>query len=109
MAEKFRIVRLKENPIAKRRKRSRKSAQRPRRHRKRKPSAARNGRRRGWIVEGLKQSGGRVAFVYWTGRTFSRTRKAAQIYTHESEANKAARASMRRRAASYRLARVLSV
>ena len=119
MTEKFRVIQLRENPIAKgshagkhRRpkpsgaRRRKTSRSRPRRRSKKRAHSSPIARRRGWIVEGLHQKGGRLAFVYWTGKSFSSKRRAAKIYRTEKEANNACHASMKRRAASYRLARV---
>jgi hypothetical protein len=123
VTEKFRVIQLRENPIRKKRKVGRRRNKAPAPRRKRRPIANRlrpSSRRRrinaasrrrkpvsrGFLVEGLHQKGGRLSFVYWTGKSFSSKRRAAKIYRTEKEANKACHASMKRRAASYRLARV---
>jgi hypothetical protein len=113
MSEKFRIIHLKENPTNRRKARRRKSAKRAprsgaRRRRKTTSTAPRADRRRAFLVEGLQEKGRHVRFVYWTGSKFSAQRRSAKIFKSETEANKACRASMRRRHASYRLARVVS-
>jgi hypothetical protein len=104
MSEKFRIVRLKENPTSRR-------AARPRRRVRRRRKRAKIHRRpplhSGFVVEGLHQVGHKVRFLYWTGAKFSAEKRAAKIYRREKDAESACRASMKRRARAYRLARVV--
>jgi hypothetical protein len=112
MNEKFRIIRLRENPVRKKKGGGRKRRQptaAPRRatssRRRRKYAASR--RPRAFLVEGLLERGGRIGFVYWNGRQFVAKKSAAKIFRTEKEANKACHASMKRRPAAYRLARVV--
>lgn len=116
MKEKFRFIAVRENPTPKRKGRGSKKRRRPREASKRRRAASSRRRRkyaparpgRGFLVEGLHERGGNVRFVYWTGSKFVGKKSAAKIYRTEKEANKACHASMKRRPAAYRLARVVS-
>lgn len=115
MSEKFRIMTLRENPTPKRKGRGSKKRRRSPTASKRRRRASSRRRRinaqsrpaRGYQVEGLHERGGAVHFVYWNGAKFVGKKSAGKIYRTEKEANKACHASMKRRPAAYRLARVV--
>jgi hypothetical protein len=104
VSERYKIVRLKMNPVRVRKKRARV-------RKKRRAAPARRRRspapKRRYAVEVLHQSGHNAHFYFWDGKQLTPNRTRAKTYASEQDALKEARKCMKNRAPAYRLARVV--